>query len=90
MCSVEMPPERLEALGHLAQRLNITLSSYALLDEALTHASSIAEFPEKAGRDYEALEFLGMPCLNLRCRIICSKECRDSARVTILNYEPPW
>ncbi len=65
MCSVYMAPERLEALGHLAQRLNIALSSYALLDEALTHASSTAEYPEKAGRDYEALEFLGDAVLEL-------------------------
>ena len=32
-----MDPERHEALRQLAQRLNITLCSYELLDEALTH-----------------------------------------------------
>jgi ribonuclease-3 len=56
---------RLESLRGLTRRLGLELSAYALLDDALTHASSLAESPEKGRRDYEALEFLGDAVLEL-------------------------
>lgn len=65
MNNPEIDAERYDALCGLAKRLGLELSSYALLDEALTHASSLTESPENAGRDYEALEFLGDAVLEL-------------------------
>lgn len=57
--------ERRAALDALSDQLGVSFSNYALLDEALTHASSVA-MPGRAGsRDYEALEFLGDAVLDL-------------------------
>jgi len=57
--------DRLDALRGLAKRLAIQLDRYELLDQALTHASSLVESGENPGRDYEALEFLGDAVLEL-------------------------
>lgn len=65
MNNVDVDADRVEALCGLTQRLGLELSSYDLLNEALTHASSLTESPENTGRDYEALEFLGDAVLEL-------------------------
>lgn len=55
---------REEQLEALAARLDIVCRDYALLDQALTHASITPEVPERV-RDYEALEFVGDAVLGL-------------------------
>ncbi len=65
MNTLDTNRERYEALHGLAGRLGIELSDYELLDEALTHASSLMECPDQVTRDYEALEFLGDAVLEL-------------------------
>ncbi len=53
-----------EELRALTSRLGIVVENLALLDRALTHASSAAETPD-AVQDYETLEFLGDAALGL-------------------------
>jgi len=65
MNNTGMATERLEALYGLAQHLEVAFSDYGLLDEALTHSSSVVASARNAGRDYEALEFLGDAVLEL-------------------------
>ncbi|MBI4559898.1 MAG: ribonuclease III [Candidatus Hydrogenedentes bacterium] len=56
--------ERKERLQRLALRLGISVKNVALLDQALTHASSTAESVPPIP-DYESLEFLGDAALGL-------------------------
>lgn len=61
----ERDADRSDALRRWAQQWELAFQSYELLDEALTHASSLAEAPDRQGRDYEALEFLGDAVLEM-------------------------
>lgn len=65
MYSLDADAARLDALRGLAGRLGVELSVFELLDQALTHASSLTETLESPGRDYESLEFLGDAVLEL-------------------------
>lgn len=56
--------ERKQELDELAGRLGFAIGDHALFDQALTHASRVAEAEEDL-RDYEALEFLGDAVLGL-------------------------
>ncbi len=56
--------ERAQIVRSLADRLELDIQDYALLDQALTHASALAD---SAGprSDYESLEFIGDAALGL-------------------------
>lgn len=56
--------ERTQVLRSLAGRLGLNIEDYRLLDQALTHASALADAPEPR-RDYESLEFVGDAVLGL-------------------------
>lgn len=55
---------RLGELAALSKRLGLGVKNLALLDRALTHASSLVETRKPVG-DYESLEFLGDAVLGL-------------------------
>ena len=65
VCNYACEPEREAALRGLAERLGIPMSNVAFYDQALTHASSVAESTGTGGGDYESLEFLGDAVLGL-------------------------
>lgn len=56
--------ERAEELHQLSSRLELGITDFALLDQALTHASVFSDSNESI-RDYEPLEFLGDAVLSL-------------------------
>ncbi len=60
----DLSPEREAQLRDLAGRLGIEMGDIALYDQAMTHASSVAE-SGCGGQDYESLEFLGDAVLGL-------------------------
>lgn len=65
MDNVSKNVNRSASLRKLTDRLGLSLNRFELLDEALTHASYLAECAACGRRDYEALEFLGDAVLEL-------------------------
>ena len=58
-------PEREAQLRGFAARLGVSPRNLSLYEQALTHASRVAEAREGGGADYESLEFLGDAVLGL-------------------------
>lgn len=60
-----MQAARLKNLQELAMKLSITMNSWELLNEALTHRTYTAEHPHEGLRDNQRLEFLGDAVLGM-------------------------
>lgn len=61
---MDEPQDRNEELRAFVSRLGLDLSSFTLLDRALTHASAVGDTPDLPGNN-ESLEFLGDAVLGL-------------------------